>query len=123
MIIRTNIAKAAIALAIVFGSVGIAAPAIAADDASTVTINAKGYDLTSPDDVARLQSQAHRAAASVCKVGSERDLGLIVAQRRCFKDAVASIDTRIAMLRRKSQGETQVLASANINAPVPPVTK
>ncbi len=124
MTVRTNIANTAIALAVAFGSVGLAAPAIAADGAPTVEISAKGYDLTSPDGVARLRSQAYRAAASICGSNGESDLSAHIAQQSCFKKAAASVDTQIATLRnRKIRGETQVLASGASNTPVPTVVK
>ena len=124
MTIHTNIANTAIALAVAFGSIGLAAPAIAADGVATVEINAKGYDLTSPDGVARLRSQGHRAADSICRINGERDLSALIAEKNCFRKAVASVDTQIDTLHnRKMQGETHSFASASITTPVPPVAK
>lgn len=124
MTIHTNIANTAIALAVAFGSIGLAAPAIAADGVATVEINAKGYDLTSPDGVARLRSQGHRAADSICRINGERDLSALIAEKNCFRKAVASVDTQIDTLRnRKMQGETHSFASASTTTPVPPVAK
>jgi UrcA family protein len=114
----------AIALAVAFGSIGLAAPAIAADGAATVEINAKGYDLASPDGLARLRSQGRRAAASVCRINGESDLSALIAQKNCFAKAVASVDTQIDTLRnRKMQGEAHRFASASTTTPVPPVAK
>ena len=123
MTIHTNIANTAIALAVAFGSIGLAAPAIAADG-GTVEINAKGYDLASPDGLARLRSQGRRAAASVCRINGESDLSALIAQKNCFAKAVASVDTQIDTLRnRKMQGEAYSFASASTTTPVPPVAK
>ena len=123
MTIRSSIAKSTLAIAIALG--GIVTPALAAsDEAPTININAKGYDLSTPDGVAKLTKSVHLAAHKLCAPnGDDKDLGLITEQRRCYEKAVASADTQIAALRSRRQGSSSQVASVDTGRSFPPVTK
>jgi UrcA family protein len=70
------------------------------DELTTVAVDTKGYDLSSPKGVVSVTRKAHRTAMEMCGVGKHKDLGLSVAANRCFKSTVADIARQIEALRQ-----------------------
>lgn len=88
------------------------------DDLTTVALNSKGYDLSSPEGVAALTRKAHMAAMEACGVNKHRDLGLSVAANRCFKSNVVEVARQIEALRQiRTTGRTgEQVAVVDTNA-------
>ncbi len=108
-----NLTLAAVAIA------AFASPALAQstpDGAPSVQLKAAGYDLSSPQGVAALTRKARTAAALVCQVGGDRDLGRVMTANRCFNLAVADANRQIEALRlvRMARRADQQVAAVDV---------
>ncbi len=100
MIRLFHIARTTAVAGLVFGSIALSAPALAADGDALPhgALVISGTDFTSPDAVARLKRKLNRIAKDICGAQSSGGIIMSRSEQACYDTAVtdglAQIDSR-----------------------------
>ena len=106
---KMSTTRLAISLAAALGAFAITSGAQAQESpAPQITLNARGYDLSTPSGVAALTSQAHVAINAVCAEGLGNSLEDMAIVNSCKSREYAKADARIRQLRDRQNQLAQV---------------